>query len=79
MRAVAPVDSAQSFSGGVVRGTPVGEEVALIGPGSGGKSRAEWTARARLRGGDRGKKWETRVRRAPFIAAQGSGQRAARR
>jgi hypothetical protein len=79
MRAVAPVDNAQSFSGGAVRGTPVGEEVALRGQGSGGESRAEWMARARLCGGDRGKKGETRVRRAPFIATQGSGQRAARR
>jgi hypothetical protein len=77
MRAAAPVGGAQGFSGGAVRGTPVREEAALGGQGSGDESRVEWTTRARLRGGDGGKKGETRVRRAPFIAAQGGGRRAA--
>jgi hypothetical protein len=79
MRAAAPIGGAQGFSGGAVRGTPVGEEAALGRQGSGCKSRAEWMARARWRGGDRGEKVETRVRRAPFIAAQGGGRRAVRR
>jgi hypothetical protein len=61
-----------------VRGTVVKEEAALGGSGSGGESRAEWMVRARWRGGDRGEKGETRVRRAPLIAAQGGGRRAAR-
>jgi hypothetical protein len=79
MRAAAPVGGAQGFSGGAVRGTPVEEEASLGGQGSGNESRAEWTASARWRGGDGGKKGETRVRCAPFIAAQGGGRRAARR
>jgi hypothetical protein len=51
-----PVGGAQGFSGGAVRGTPVGEEAALGGQGSGSESRAEWTARARWCGGDRAKR-----------------------
>jgi hypothetical protein len=54
MRAVAPIGGAQGFSGGTVHGTLIGEEVALGRQGSGRESRAEWMARARWRGGDRG-------------------------
>jgi hypothetical protein len=42
------------------------------------RGRVEWMMRARWRGGDGGGKGKTRVHRAPFIAAQGSGRRAAR-
>jgi hypothetical protein len=77
MRAAAPIGDAQGFNGGTVRGTLVKEEAALGGPRSGGESRVEWMARARWCRGDRGEKGETRVRRAPLIAAQGGGRRAA--
>jgi hypothetical protein len=39
---------------------------------SGNESRAKWMVIARWRGGDGGEKGETRVRRAPFIAAVGT-------
>jgi hypothetical protein len=39
---------------------------------SGSESRAKWMVIARWRGGDGGEKGETRVRRAPFIAAVGT-------
>jgi hypothetical protein len=58
MRAAAPVSGAQGFSGGAVHGTPVGEEATLSGQGSGGESSAEWTTRARWRGGDGGENGE---------------------
>jgi hypothetical protein len=50
MRAAAAVGGAQGFSGGAVRGTPVGEEATLGGQGM--VARAEWSGWRELGGAE---------------------------